>query len=293
MNITQILAKYIHMTYLRTEEYSHIGGNNRKYIKKTLYFQCDECQKEFVAAYHLRFRFKELKHHFCSRVCSNKAACSGVIKEEREKTTLERYGNKAFVATDKFKEVFTKNCLEKYGVKSHLEVPEILEKIKQTCKEKYGRETFAGSEQHKQSLDYQDIVKKAWKTKLSNKTTKNISSKQEERVNLILINFFNSKNIIRGKRLIKQFIDFYIKSMNLFIQIDGVYWHGLNRSFEEIGKQKTRQDVKILKQIERDKKLNLYCEQNQLKLLRITDEEVDSLTDNEILEKIIKFGGKN
>ena len=83
--------------------------------------------------------------------------------------------------------------------------------------------------------------------------------------------------------MIRQWIDFYIVSINLYIQVDGVYWHGLNRSLKEIRLQKTSQDKKIYKQILRDRKLNKYMKKEQLRLVRITDDEISEKTDNEII----------
>lgn len=274
------------MTIIREEILEKIAGNNRTYKKAKIELKCDHCNKIYMCPENQKTRAKKQEHHFCSKECVRDSNSKGLLKGKREKTMLERYGNKSFTATKEFQDKFTANCLKKYGVKSHLEVPEILNKIRATCLEKYGQEAFAGSEAHKSKLDYQEIVKKAWKTKLKNKRLKNISSKQEEGMYFLLCEEFGSKDIVRGQKILNQFVDFYIKSLDVYVQIDGIYWHGLNRPLEVIKNSNTRHDKKIYKQVLRDRQLNNYCQDKKIKLVRITDEEFDSMSSSELLLRI-------
>lgn len=274
------------MTIVKEETLERIAGNNRVYRKIRIELMCDHCDKIYACPENQKTRAKNQKHHFCSKKCVRDSTSKGLLKDKKEKTMLERYGNKSFTATKEFQDKFTANCLEKYGVKSHLEVPEILNKIRATCLEKYGQETFAGSEAHKSKLDYQEIVKKAWKTKLKNKKLKNISSKQEEEMYSLLCEEFGSKDVVRGQKILNQFVDFYIKSLDVYVQIDSIYWHGLNRPLEGIKNSNTRHDKKIYKQVLRDRQLNNYCQDEKIKLVRITDKEFDNMSNSEILLRI-------
>ena len=197
---------------------------------------------------------------------------------------MEKYGVEYFVLSDEFKEKNTKTLLEKYGVESIFSSIEIRKKIEKIFIEKYGSKTYTGSEDHKSKLDYNDIARKAWITKIKNGTCS--KSKVEEIVNLILIEKYGKENVFRQINIIKQWIDFYIKTINTYLQVDGIYWHGLNRSIEVISEQRTRQDKKIFKQILRDEELNHYMKENNLKLLRITDVQINILSKEDIIKII-------
>lgn len=277
------------MTIAYKEYEEQIAGNNRRYVKLKLRLICDECNEEFVCPDNTKTRALKKSTHFCSRDCTKKSMSDGVIKKNIEKTNMQKYGHKAFTGTKEFREVFEANCIDKYGVKSHLEVPAILEKIKKTNVDRYGRPTFAGSSAHVSMMDFHDIAVKAWKTKLQRNKTKNISSKQEEYMYDLLCDEFGPSNVTRGKRLIRQFVDFYVRNIDTYVQVDGVYWHGLNRPVSEIKKFGTRQDEKIYRQILRDNKLHNYCYQNDIRLVRITDEECDSLSKSKLLDFV--YGG--
>jgi hypothetical protein len=71
------------------------------------------------------------------------------------------------------------------------------------------------------------------------------------------------------------------------VQVDGEYWHGLNRSPEEISLGKTSQDKKIYNQILRDRKLNQYCRDNNINIFRITDVDVKTKKEGEIYADIL------
>lgn len=57
------------------------------------------------------------------------------------------------------------------------------------------------------------------------------------------------------------FIDFYSHEHNIYVQFDGVYWHGLDGRITE----------RVARHIEIDKRQNEYFEKNNLKLYRVTD----------------------
>lgn len=100
------------------------------------------------------------------------------------------------------------------------------------------------------------------------------SSMQEEELYKFLCYFFGKENINRNIRINKNrkyTIDFYIKNFNFYIQHDGSYWHGLNRDINEIKKFKNKRDVKIFQKYNTDIEVNKFCDDNDLKLLRVVD----------------------
>jgi hypothetical protein len=71
--------------------------------------------------------------------------------------------------------------------------------------------------------------------------------------------------------------DIHIPSIATFIQVDGEYWHGLDRPLEAIAASSRPQDVSIHKTHIRDREQNVHCQQHGIRLVRITDREVIAL----------------
>lgn len=129
-------------------------------------------------------------------------------------------------------------------------------------------------------------VKKAFETKVKNKTFK--KSKPEDLLYKILIRNYKRKNIVRQKLINNQHVDFYIITLDLYIQVDGIYWHGLNKSAQELKNSDKLQYQKIYQQTLKDKKLNTYFKAKKLKLLRISDLQVKQLSELDIVKHIDK-----
>jgi hypothetical protein len=68
-------------------------------------------------------------------------------------------------------------------------------------------------------------------------------------------------------------IDFYVKSIDTYIQFDGEYWHGLDRPLEEIQKFKTSRDRRIFEGWNRDREQDKWFREQGLKLNRITNKQ--------------------
>lgn len=68
-------------------------------------------------------------------------------------------------------------------------------------------------------------------------------------------------------------IDIHIPEIDTYIQFDGVYWHGLDRSIDTILSSSTKRNKTIAKKYFIDKEQNTWFENNNLKLIRITDIE--------------------
>ena len=69
-------------------------------------------------------------------------------------------------------------------------------------------------------------------------------------------------------------IDFYIKSLDAYIQVDGVYWHGLDRSVEEIQMFRSPRDRAIWAKMQTDKKQDEWFKAVGMKLFRINENDV-------------------
>lgn len=158
------------------------------------------------------------------------------------KNTIKcKYGTDFFFQSDYFKNKSKQTCLNKYGYEYSGNVPMFIEKRKQTCLQKYGSITFLNSEAYKNILckkynlpvnnfyhhmQIQSIKDKVINTKRKNHTFN--TSKSEQLLLNKLKEYFNSNDIFtQYKSEVYPFnCDFYIKSLNLYIEYQGTWSHG-------------------------------------------------------------------
>lgn len=182
---------------------------------------------------------------------------SFVIKTKKEATNIERYGVKSPLC---------KPEIHQAGINAAAK-PNIRLKAKQTMIERHGTDCgFKLGNCHTLEIRH-----KAHETMKREGTYR--KSKPEDRCYETLCTIF--ENVERQKCINRWLIDFYVKDVDCYVQLDGVYWHGLNRQLNEIAKHKTPQDINIHKKFLMDRIQDKWFEANDLKLVRITDIEFD------------------
>lgn len=82
-------------------------------------------------------------------------------------------------------------------------------------------------------------------------------------------------------------IDFYIKSIDVYIQYNGSYYHGLDRPIEIIKSSSKEIDQNIYQTYLRDIERLEYFKNNNKKFLVLTDKDLKNLTEEQILDKIL------
>ena len=87
---------------------------------------CLSCWKQFNA--------KKDKQIYCSSHCVWKASQTNAVKKIRQKTCLDKYGNKSYMWSKTGQTVRESAMLKKYGTKSPLKIKEFLNKYKETYK---------------------------------------------------------------------------------------------------------------------------------------------------------------
>lgn len=161
-----------------------------------------------------------------------------------KETKFKKYGNANYVNIEKMK----KTMIERYGAKTTLESKELSDKVKKTCIEKYGKEKYIDYNKVEETMlrkygvknafqlkEVRDKIdyEKAINTKRKNGTLN--SSKNENDLYNFLKETFPDKEIIRNYRDNRYknsengnlfCCDFYIKEMDLFIELNGHYTHG-------------------------------------------------------------------
>jgi len=150
-------------------------------------------------------------------------------KENYIKSVQAKYGeditNPAQLQSVKDKMVQTVNS--RYGVDYLMQNEEIKKKAWQTCIDKYGSKCYLGSKECHEKYITKDTIEKIIATKRKNHTFN--SSKPEEEYYASLCEVYGSADIERNynKDIRYPFsCDFYIKSLDLFIELNFHWTHG-------------------------------------------------------------------
>lgn len=228
---------------------------------------------------HSKEGIKKKKQTWINNLGVDNPSKSKKIKIKKETKSLQKFNCNNPSQNENIKCKIKNTCLIKYGETSHLKNKEIKEKIKKTLQDKYGVTNAFHTPKARENWKKPETIKKILCTFKKNHTFN--SSKPEDRAYMILNNVF--KKVERQKIINNWAIDFYIYDINLYIQIDGIYWHGLDRPINDIKKSNYKRDKIIYKKYKSDKKQNAYFKVNNLNLIRFTDLDIKNKHDNELL----------
>lgn len=167
------------------------------------------------------------------------------IKESIINTNMERYGFNVPIKNKEVSKKLKQTCLKKYGVDNYAKTSEYIDKVtpkyedksiqnkrKQTCLKKYGIDNYKKTIQYKQQ--FQELCSKGipqekrYQTMKKNGTLYLRVSKEEEQVYQLLLTKFLVEDIERQYKseLYPFKADFYIKSLDLYIEYQGNHFHG-------------------------------------------------------------------
>ena len=234
------------------------------------------------------------KFHFCNRICLNIAQQKGgIVCEERllsrdevvwqkklAETMTGRYGTDNASKVDEFNEKKAatwhqnfqgeagidlrrrreETTLQHYGVKYAMQAEEVKEKTRQTCLLRYGVENPYQAEEFKE------------KSHLTRKANRSYSKSRFEDAVFDRLND-SFENIQRQVKVNGWAIDFYIADIDVYLQADGVYWHGLDRDIDVIRACRTEHDATIVQTHARDLQQNEWFKKEGKRLLRVTDRD--------------------
>ena len=137
------------------------------------------------------------------------------VKEKMKQTCLDRYGVEYASQSEDFQDRVNKTNLEKYNVKRPAQSTVIMEKMKQTCLERYGVDNYRKTA---------ECVDKINDTKRKNHTFG--TSKPEKELEVELRKLFPDLQIQYKSELYPFKCDFYIPSLDLYIEYNGMWTHG-------------------------------------------------------------------
>ena len=228
------------------------------------------------------------------------------VKELRRRTNTEKYGNVAGpvpFGSDAYKTIIR----EKLGVENPFCSEEIKEKIKKTNLAKYGFENPAYLEKTKKAGHTKQANKKRYQTHKKNNSFN--ASRPEEEFYEFLLSVFGKDDVFRNYEDDARYpfaCDFYIKSQDLFIELNLYFTHGFHwfnendpedqakkKLWEERTKGKDLYSVAITVWTIQDPIKRETAEKNNLNYVVLWNLEEIERYKNELLERVLHTGIHN
>lgn len=292
--------------YIESIEVQHSDRLGRAYKHTALKFCCDACGNEFITR---DTRVLTRKTHTCSRDCNQKARhAGGVIAAAMAATNLELYGAENVYASPVIRERIKQRHMERrgvenpfqdpvvkqrsvettmehHGVKHAMQSPMIREKSRQTMLKNWGVEhpmQLAHVQRAledgcmakygvKRALALPDVFRRVHEARKASGAYAR-QSKSENAFHALLVELFGDDDVERWVVVNEHWpIDFRVKSLDTYVQFDGVYWHGLDRPIEQIRASEKVRDKAIVGKWELDQRQNRWFVEHDMRLVRITD----------------------
>lgn len=223
-------------------------------------------------------------------------AKSVLIKEQTKQTCMVRYGVSAPVLSPEIDAKRRKTLEERYGVDQTFKSTDVRAKSRDTKLERYGEEWPAKLDATKQKVietnmerygvpspfslgspfrsadDCSKGGQVSYRAQGLKAGGEGFLSKPELQLRDLLVEQFGVEDV--DQQVVVQhgvrkpwLIDFYVKSIDTYVQSDGVYWHGLDRAYNELhpDAQKT---------YDHDRQQDQWFVNNGRRLIRITDKQV-------------------
>jgi hypothetical protein len=298
--------------YVKTvdEQYLHKRWNTQQ-IRHWDVFKCDECGKTYA----LGFKAMHATNGtltFCSRVCNKKSRSSGKLAQQWKQIKLERYGvefssqvpgaGEKMIATRLARTgaiapsvlVSTSNAkwretmVERHGANHPSRAPSVKARKLETYRERYGVDNplNVGSP----FRDPNDAVKggQVGYRALLAKHGDSVLSKPEALLAAWLrekyVSIDQQVPIDHGGRK-PWLIDAYVRQIDTYVELDGVFWHGLDLPYDKLHESKRRK-------YDADRAQDEWFRSHGLRLVRVTDKELAACQQSGDWSDIVtKLGG--
>lgn len=147
------------------------------------------------------------------------------VKDKSEETLLKKYGYKHAAQSPKIQQKTHETHVNRYGM-HYSQTQEYKDKCEATSLANCGATHHMKTAEGKSKFDYVEIAHKAFETKKLNGTTN--TSKPEQDFYEFLLTQFDSADIYREYKceLYPFHCDFYIKSLDMFIELNLFFTHG-------------------------------------------------------------------
>lgn len=268
--------------------------------KRTLHLRCDVCDVEYTKPFSTHVEVA--LYHICSRNCHTLAQRTGGLLDQKKRVTfLTRYGADNPQRIETFHKATRATNIERYGVAVssqagvvkerarltnrerfnvdwHTQSENFFEKSKKTWLHRYGVDHPMRSVVVKRKHDFSCSWKKAHETKKKNGTysSSNCERKFFERLQKLFPHVETQIHVQHDVGV--WLIDFRVG--DVYVQLDGSYWHGLDRPIDVIKSSTKPRDGAIVRAFYRDREQDAWFAAQNMRLIRITDKQAKSLTDD-------------
>ena len=224
------------------------------------------------------------------------------LKEYQNKakdTNLKKYGVEVPLQNISIKEKWHDTCYEKYGASSPLGNKDIYKQTEETTYRKYGVRCVFQRKDLKEKLLLPKTKQKRYDTMRKNHTFN--TSKIEQTIYNELVKLYEEENVIREYKDYKRYpyrCDFYIKTLDLFIEVQGYYTHNTHpynecneedkKKVEEYKEKYGSNSQLITIWTIKDVEKRNCAKTNKLNYLEIWEEDIKKINkDSTILKSII------
>jgi len=222
------------------------------------------------------------------------------VKDKKRHTFLEKYGVENPFQSEEIKDKSKNTCIEKYGVEHASKLDAVKLKIKTTTLERYGDESYIRTEGYvdKVRIRFKELIETANKKHM--KTTSGIS-----RIEILfydyLVEKFGENDVVYNymSELYPYRCDFYIKSYDLYVELNAHWSHG-GHPFDENSqtdierlnywKSKNSKYYNIAAKVwcESDVKKRQCAKENNLNYIEIFDNDIKTVIDT-FEKKLVMF----
>lgn len=300
--------------YVRTIEETYVNRRwNTVQVRHKDVFTCDECGKEYQLGHKHAHSLSDALT-FCSKPCNKKSRSSGKLAAQWKATKLERYGveyssqvqgagdkmiatrlqrtgaTAPSVQTSTSNAKFKQTMLERHGEDHPSKVGSIKEKKVETYRERYGVDNPLCNGSKFRKLE--NVVKggQAGYRGLIAKIGDAALSKPEAALKRLLVERFGEHDVeqqvpIQHGGPKSWLVDFYVKSIDTYIEMDGVFWHGLDKAYEDL-------HPRAREMYDRDRAQDAWFAGNGKKLVRVTDQLLNQCQRNgDYADIMVRLGG--
>jgi hypothetical protein len=232
------------------------------------------------------------------------------LQDKKSKTCIDKYGTPHFLGSDACK-LATQKCLNDLNVNSFLCVAEVREKFSATLIKNYGVihpltsdiikekirincKLLHNVDWHSQRDDVKQKISKSQmspecqekrnKTLKENGTCKKQSSKAENVLfEMVKLRYPQTQQHVS---INKWNIDLFVPEIETYINYNGVYWHGKNRTDDDLLSSHTKQSKTIFKTRKRDDDRTRWFKENNKKFVVIWEDEFNKENLDKILSEI-------
>jgi very-short-patch-repair endonuclease len=300
--------------FIETQQQEHLNKRWHNIVLVNIdVFSCDECNVIYQKYHKAKHSNKNILT-FCSPLCLKNSRSFGKLADKRKMTCKQRYGVEFASQIDNSTEKMLSTRFERYGTIAPIhDNVEISKKWHQTSLEKYG--TYWPGQNEDVKLKKEKTYQKKYGVKnplatgspfrtidncvkggqvgyrsLVCKLGDKFLSKPEALALYFFREYFGHEDVEQqvlldhgGKK--SWMIDFYIKSIKTYIEIDGVFWHGLDKPYDQLHPHKQ-------KKYDLDRAEDAWFNLQGLKLVRFTDKEFLACQKTQNFSDIVnKLGG--